>query len=200
MSYAIDQARRAFASRGGTLRTREALAAGVHPRTLYAMRDAGQLDRLSRGLYRLSGLPPLSAPDLAIVAKRMPQGVVCLISALAYHELTTQVPHAVYLAVPRTARAPVIEHPPLQVFRFSPASLAAGIVTHIIDGVPVRIYNPEKTLADCFKYRHKLGLDVVIEALRRYRGRKRPQLRKVLEYARVCRVETIVRLYLEAGL
>ena len=93
MASTTKQARKVFQKHGGTLRTSEALAAGIHPRTLYALRDAGELEQLARGLYRLAGLPPLSEPDLATVAKCIPQGVVCLISALAYHELTTQVPH-----------------------------------------------------------------------------------------------------------
>jgi len=199
MTSAIGQAREVFKRRGGTLRTREALADGIHPRTLYAMRDAGEIEQLARGLYRLAGLPPLSEPDLIPVAKRIPQGVVCLISALAYHDLTTQVPHEVHIALPRTARHPTLTYPPLHVYRFSRRAFEAGIETHIIDRTSVRIYGAEKTLADCFKYRNKIGLDVAIEALRSYRGRRGAQLQKVLEFARTCRVEKIVRPYLEAS-
>jgi predicted transcriptional regulator of viral defense system len=198
MSSPLDEARKVFKHHGGTLRTSEALTAGVHPRTLYAMRDAGELEQLARGLYRLAGLPPLSEPDLATVAKRVPQGVICLISALAYYELTTQVPHRVHVALPRSARHPRLEYPPLHVFWFSHEAFEAGIETHIIDKVPVRVYGPEKTLADCFKYRNKLGLDIAIEALRSYRSRRGAQLQAVLKYARVCRVEKTVRPYLEA--
>lgn len=179
--------------------TGEALAAGIHPRTLYAMRDAGELEPLARGVYRLADLPPLREPDLATVAKRVPQGIVCLISALAFHELTTQIPHEVHLALPRTARTPMLEYPPLHVFRFSEQAFAVGIETHSMDGVPVRIYGPEKTLADCFKFRNKIGLDVALEALKTYRKRRRPQFQQVLEFARVCRVEKILRPYLEAS-
>ncbi|GMU24298.1 MAG: hypothetical protein AMXMBFR13_43720 [Phycisphaerae bacterium] len=178
--------------------TNEALARGIHPRTLYAMRDAGELEQLARGLYRLAELPPLSEPDLATVAKRIPQGVVCLLSALAYHELTTHVPHEVHLALPRTARHPRLEYPPLHVYRFSPETFEAGIETHIIDKIPVRMYRPEKTLADCFKYRNKVGLDVALEALRSYHSRQGARLQAVLEYSRICRVEQVVRPYLEA--
>lgn len=198
MASTIEQARKVFQKHGGTLRTSEALAAGIHPRTLYTLRDAGELEQLARGLYRLAGLPPLSEPDLATVAKCIPQGVVCLISALAYHELTTQVPHEVHLALPRTARQPRLEYPPLHVYRFSRKSFEAGIETHAIDKVSVRVYSPEKTLADSFKYRNKIGLDVAIEALRAYRGRRGARLQAVLEYARICRVEHILRPYLEA--
>ncbi len=199
MTSTTEAAKDVFREHGGTLRTRDALAAGIHPRTLYAMRDAGELEQLARGLYRLSELPPLSEPDLATVAKRIPQGVICLISALAYHELTTQIPHVVHLALPRTARRPVLAHPPLQLYRFSRMAFEAGIDKHVIDNVPVRIYGPEKTLADCFKYRNKIGLDVAIEALRSYRGRRGARLQTVLEYARTCRVEKVVRPYLEAS-
>ncbi len=198
MPSPIEQTRRLFRDHGGTLRTREALAAGVHPRTLYGMQSRGELERLARGLYRLAGLPPLSDPDLATVAKLVPQGVICLISALAHHELTTQIPHEVHLALRRTARHPTLKFPPLQVFRFSEQAFAAGIETCTIDGVPVRIYSPEKTLADCFKFRNKIGLDVAIEALRTYRGRRRHRLQDVLQYARVCRVDSVIRPYLEA--
>ncbi len=188
MTEAKEKARQIFKKHGGTLRTKEAISAGIHPRTLYALRDVGELEQLARGLYRLTEMPPLENPDLATVAKRVPQGVICLISALAYHELTTQVPHAVHVALPRTSRYPALEYPPLQVYRFSRASFEAGIETKVIDDIPVRMYSAEKTLADCFKYRNKIGFDVAIEALRTYRRRRRVHLQRVLEFARICRV------------
>ncbi len=194
----IEQARQIFRDRGGTLRTSEAIAVGVHPRTLYGMQRSGELERLARGLYRLASLPPLSDPDLATVAKLVPQGVICLISALAYHELTTQIPHEVHLALPRTARNPALKYPPLRVFRFSKDAFEAGIETRTVDRMPVRIYSPEKTLADCFKFRNKIGLDVVLEALRAYRARRGARLQQVLRYARLCRVEKVMRPILEA--
>ena len=197
MTTLARRAREAFKAQGGILRTTEALAAGIHPRTLYAMRDAGQIEELARGVYRLAGLPPLANPDLATVAKRIPRGVVCLISALAYYELTTQVPHEVHLALPRTARRPQLSYPPLRVYHFSDEAMETGTDIHTIDGVAVRIYNPEKTLADCFKYRGKMGMDVVLEALRAYR-RKQPRFQRVLEYAKICRVGRLMRPYLEA--
>jgi len=199
MESSNKQAREVFRAQGGILRTREALAAGIHPRTLYAMRDAGELEQLARGVYRLAELPPLSNPDLATVGKRVPQGVVCLISALAFHDLTTQIPHVVHLALPRNARTPKLNYPPIQVYRFSGQAFRAGVGTHTIGGVQVRVYNAEKTLADCFKYRNKIGLDVVLEAMRAYRSRRRARPQRVLEYARVCRVESVIRPYLEAS-
>ena len=198
MPSVYEQARQVFRAHGGILRTREALAAGVHRRTLYELRDAGELDQLARGVYRLAEMPPLADPDLATVGKRLPKGVVCLISALAFHELTTQIPHVVHVALPRTSRTPKLEYPPLQVYRFSGQAYSAGVEPHTVEGADVRVYSAEKTLADCFKYRNKIGLDVALEAMRAYRTRRGARLQKVLEYARVCRVEKVVRPYLEA--
>lgn len=197
MTTPTHKARQAFQTNGGILRTTEALAAGIHPRTLYALRDAGHIAMLARGVYRLADLPPMANPDLATVAKRIPHGVLCLISALAYHGLTTQIPHEIHLALPRTARRPRLQHPPLRVYHFSGEAMRTGIDIHTIDGVAVRIYNPEKTLADCFKYRGKIGMDVVLEAIRAYH-RKQPRLQRILKYATICRVERLMRSYLEA--
>jgi predicted transcriptional regulator of viral defense system len=197
MPSITDRARKVFRTHGGTMRTTDALAAGIHPRTLYAMRDAGDIETLARGVYRLGGLAPMSNPDLATVGMRVPNGVICLISALAFHELTTQVPHEIHVAISRTARPPRLDFPPLRIYRFSTAAFEAGIETHSIDRISVRIYGAEKTLADCFKYRSKIGMDVVLEAIRNYRRRGRPQFQKVLEYAKLCRVERVIRPYLE---
>ncbi len=194
----FEKERRAFSQSGGLLRTGAALRAGIHPRTLYDMRDEGVVEQLSRGLYRLADLPALSNPDLVTVALKIPAGVVCLISALAYHEITTQIPHEVHVALPRGAEPPRLKHPPLRVFWFTGRSFTEGIETHKVDGIRFRVYSPEKTLADCFKYRNKLGLDTVLEALRLYRSRKRPNVDDLMKFARVCRVEKVMRPYLEA--
>lgn len=198
MTTLLQQAQDVFAAHRGVLRTVEAQRAGIHPRTLYALRDEGTVEQVARGLYRLTTFPAPGEPDLVTVAKKVPRAVFCLLTALAFHRLTTQVPHAVSIALPRTARIPRLAYPPLDVFRFSPSSLRAGVQEHAIDGVPIRIYSPEKTLADTFKYRHKLGLDVAVEALRIYRGQRKQDWRQVLEFARVCRVENVMRPYLEA--
>ncbi|WP_022949979.1 type IV toxin-antitoxin system AbiEi family antitoxin domain-containing protein [Methylohalobius crimeensis] len=195
---ALESAKQAFHHHGGVLRTSEAIRLGIHPRTLYAMRDSGVLECLSRGLYRLAELPPLSNPDLATVALRVPNGVICLISALAYHELTTQIPHEIYLAVPRGAEPPRLDAPPVRVFWFTGKAFSEGIEVHEVDGTQVRIYSVEKTLADCFKYRNKIGLDTAIEALKLYVNRRRIQLDKLMAYACICRVEKVMRPYLEA--
>ena len=192
------RAKAAFQQHGGVLRTADALRAGIHPRTLYQMRDAGELDRLERGLYRLADLPPLGNPDLVTVALKIPEGVVCTISALAFHEITTQIPHQIHLALPRGSATPRIEHPPLRPYRFTGEAFSSGAVAHEIDGVRVRIYGPEKTVADCFKYRNVLGLDTALEALKLYLKRRRPDVDALTKYARVCRVEKTLRPYVEA--
>jgi predicted transcriptional regulator of viral defense system len=187
-----------FRAWGGTLRMSEAIRLGVSRRSLYAMRDAGVLEQVSRGLYRLRGMPLPANPDLVTIAKRVRQGVVCLISALAYHELTTQVPHEVYVALEKGAEAPRVAHPPLRLFWFSGPAFTEGVELRKVDGVPLRVYTPEKTIADCFKFRNKLGMDVVLEALKLWRERRSRHTQTLLLHARHCRVERIIRPYLEA--
>jgi predicted transcriptional regulator of viral defense system len=183
------------------LRTTDAIRLGVHPRTLYNLRDRGELEQVGRGIYRLATAPQLTSPDLVSVAMRIPRAVICLISALAHHSLTTQVPHAVDVALPSHAQIPKLDGVPLRVFWYSDPSLSAGIDVISIDQVPVRVYSPEKTIADCFKYRNKIGLDVAIEALRAYRERRRkPDYQALSKYAKVDRVEKVMRPYLEAVL
>src|SRR5204863_4880169 len=172
------------------LRTSKAIRLGIHPRTLYALRDAGDIEQVGRGLYRLSTAPPLSSPDLIPIALRIPRAVVCLISALAHHRLTTQVPHSVDIALPSHAQIPKVNGVPVRVFWFPALAFEAGVETITVDRLAIRIYSPENTIADCFKYRNKIGIDVAIEALRTYReGVRRVPVSKLMEYARICRVE-----------
>jgi predicted transcriptional regulator of viral defense system len=187
-----------FRRHGGSLRMSEALRLGINRKRLYSMRDAGVLETITRGLYRLASLDPLARPDLVTVATRIPQGVLCLISALSFHELTTQVPHTVDVALERGMRKPRLDHPPTRFFWFSGPAFHEGIETHKLDGVPVRIFDPEKTLADCFRYRNQLGTDVVLEALRLWRERRRKKLDALLKYARMRHVERAMRPYLQA--
>jgi predicted transcriptional regulator of viral defense system len=195
----IAKARQVFTSHGGMLRTSKALRLGIHPRTLYALRDAGEIEKVGRGLYRLSTAPPLSSPDLVPIAIRMPRTVVCLISALAHHGLTTQIPHAIDIALPSHAKVPKVDGVPLRVFWYPESSFRAGVEVVAIDDVSVRIYSPEKTIADCFKYRNKIGLDVAIEALRAYRERTpKPNRAALIRFAQINRVQKIMRPYLEA--
>ena len=197
-SPAFERATRVFEERGGILHAMEALRTGIHPVTLYAMRDSGALEVLSRGVFRLAGGPPLGYPDLVTVAARIPAGVICLISALAFHELTTQIPHQVHVALPRGAAEPRLDHPPIQTYRFSDETFSAGVETHALDGVRVSVYGPEKTLADCFKFRNRVGLDTLIEAIRFYRERGDVKVADLMRYASACRVTKVMRPYLEA--
>ncbi len=191
-------AKEVFSNHGGVMTRKQAVDAGMSPNTFYAMRDAGIIEMISRGWYTLADQPPSSRPDLAAVALRVPKGVICLISALSFHEITTEVPHMVYLALEKDAAEPRIDYPPIRTFRFSGESFRAGMETHSIDGIDTKIYCAEKTIADCFKFRNKIGLDVAIEALTMYRRSERFDAGTVLEYARVCRVQKVIRPYLEA--
>ena len=193
----IDSAKQIFLRHGGILRTGEALDQGIHRRALYAMRDAGILERLERGLFRLAELPPLSDPDLITVARKIPKGVVCLISALHLHNITTQIPHAVSIAVIRGTEPPRLNFPPIQIYWFSGEAFTAGVEEHIIEKTIVRVYGAEKTLADCFKFRNKIGMDTALEALTLYLESRKPNPRKLLQFAKVCRVEKVMRPYLE---
>lgn len=197
-SSRFDRATAVFKKHGGILRTNQILREGIHPDTLYTMRDSGNLVTVSRGVYRLSDSPPLSNPDLVTVAARVPSGVICLISSLSFHELTTQIPHEVNIALPKGAEEPRIDHPPVRTYRFSAETFSEGIETHEIDGIDVRIYNPEKTLADCFKFRNRIGLDTVVEALRMYHDLGTVRVNDLMHYSSICRVEKIIRPYLEA--
>ena len=194
----IEYAIHLFSDHGGVLRTKKAMDLGIHPRTLYYMRDKSLVERISRGVFRLASLPPLSQPDLATVALRIPRAVICLVSALSYHDITTQIPHEVQIALPRGTKKPVLEHPPIHVFRFSGNALTEGITTVPIDAVNVRIYKPAKTVADCFRFRNKIGTDVAIEALKLCLEDKHIKSAELLRYARLWRVEKVMLPYLEA--
>lgn len=169
----------------------------IHPRTLYELRDKGILIQISRGVYRLADTP-ITNPDLVAISARAPNAVVCLISALSFHNITTQIPHAIYIAIPQNTKPPRIDNPPLSVHKFSGDALTAGVEKHLIDGVPVKIYSIEKTIADCFKFRNKIGLDVCIEALKLYKARKKINIQKIINYAKICRVYKIITPHLES--
>lgn len=189
-----------FKQHGGQLRMSDAIKLGISRYTLYSMRDKGVVELVSRGIYRLVDLPPISNPDLVTVGLRFPNTVVCLVSALAYHELTTQIPHRVHIAISRNSRIPKLDTPPIQVYKFSDEAYQAGIESHKIDNITVQVYSPEKTIADCFKYRNKIGMDIVLEALKRYKENKKININKLIKYAKVCRVYKVMQPYLEAML
>lgn len=182
------------------MRTSEALKHGIHPRTLYFMRDHNYLNVLARGTYRLAELEPVDYQDIVTVASKVKSGVICLISALSYHEITTQIPHEVYVAISRKMSYPRLEYPPARFFKFSEKSFKAGVDIHKISGIDVKIYSLEKTIVDCFRYRNKIGMDVALEALKLWRRKKDADVGKVMEYARICRVYNVIKPYVEATL
>lgn len=198
LSSAEENALNVFKKSGGVLRTFQVLERGVHPRTLYDLRDRGLLEQVSRGVYRLAGLAPLGNPDLVRVAARVPKAVICLISALHFHNLTTEIPHEVQIALPRGTKLPRVRQPPIRTFWFADSAYTEGVETHSVDGVGVRIYGPAKTVADCFKFRNKIGLEVALESLRTGIEEQRFRPADLMKFARVCRVQHTIRPYLEA--
>ncbi|HEC16415.1 MAG TPA: transcriptional regulator [Sedimenticola sp.] len=169
------------------------------PRTcLSRLVAAGKLQRIGRGLYVLPDNDVTERHSLAEACKLVPKGVVCLLSALRFHELTTQNPSDIWLAIGEKAWRPRIQYPPLRIVRFSQATLGARTEEHRIEGVTVRVYSPAKTVADCFKYRNKIGLDVAIEALRECWRSRRCTMDDLWHYAGLCRVRNVMRPYLES--
>jgi predicted transcriptional regulator of viral defense system len=193
-----EKAREIFRKHGGLLRTKDAIRLGIHPRMLYGMRDAGELEKINRGHYRLAELPQLGNPDLVAAALAVPKGVVCLISALSYHGIGTQIPRTVDIAIEKDSKRPRIDYPPIRTFWFSGAAFTEGVQVCDIDGVAVRIYSPAKTVADCFKCRNKVGLDVALEALREAIRNRLATVDELFQMAKVCRVANVMRPYLEA--
>jgi len=158
----------------------------------------GQLKRVGRGLYSLPGREVSAHGSLAEVARRVPKGVVCLLSALRFHGLTTQAPFEVWLAIENKSLAPKLDFPPLRIVRFSGAALTEGVEEHVVDGVTIRVTGVAKTVADCFKYRNKIGLDVALEALREAWHAKRMTSEDIWRYAKICRVANVMRPYLDS--
>ena len=185
-------------SKAGVLRPRDLNSYNI-PRTyLSRLCSAGKLQRIGRGLYVLPGSGATEHHSLAEAGKRVPKGVVCLLSALSFHELTTQAPFEVWLAIGEKAWRPRLEYPPLRIVHSSQAALNAGVEEHKLEGVTVHVYSPAKTVADCFKYRNKIGLDVAIEALRECRRARHCTIDDLWHYAAICRVRNVMRPYLES--
>jgi predicted transcriptional regulator of viral defense system len=180
------------------LRTRDLEAYGIWRANLRDYVEQGVLTRVGRGLYTLADVEAGENHSLAEVGKRVPQGTVCLLSALRFHGLTTQQPHETWLALDGKARSPKTDSLALRIVRFTGSALSEGREEHIIEGVPVKIYNLAKTVADCFKFRNKIGLDVALEALRETWRARRCGMSELMRYARVCRVANVMRPYLES--
>ncbi len=187
-----------LASERGLVRARDLTSERIPRATLSRLVESGRLTQVSRGLYALPGQSKSEQHQLAEIAIRSPQGVFCLLTALRFHELTTQSPHEVWLAIPNKSHPPKLDYPPLRIVRFSGAALTEGAQVHVVDDVPVRVYSVAKTVADCFKYRNKIGLDVALEALRECRREKRATNDELWRYAKVCRVADVMRPYMES--
>jgi len=195
---AIQKATLKFKENNGILHTSEAIRLGIHPAILYKMRDERLIEPLSRGVYRLTELPALDNRDLVATAVAIPHAVICLISALSFHALTSQIPRKIDIACKSSSRRPVLKYLPIRVFWFSSVSFESGIEEHKIDGITLHVYCVEKTLADCFKYRKRIGMDVFIEALKTFWIEKRGSVDKLMEYAAICRVSRLIRPYVES--
>ncbi len=187
-----------LARKKGIIRAQDVEVAGISRNYLYRMHSEGLLAKIAVGLYTLPEAPVTENSNLAEVAKRLPKAVVCLISALSYHEITTQIPHQIWLTIPRGSWRPNIEYPPLNLTYVSDPAYSFGIQEHVINGVVVKIYSPAKTVADCFKFRNKVGLDVAIEALREAWRSRKVTMDEMVMAAGIDRVSKVMRPYMEA--
>jgi predicted transcriptional regulator of viral defense system len=182
----------------GLVRPADLEARGIPRAHIYRLARHGLVQRLTRGIYAAAGHAPTAEHSLARVAKRVPGAVFCLLTALRFHGLTTQAPAEVWIALPEKARRPRLDYPRLRVARFSGPVLAAGIETHRVEGVEIRVYSAAKTVADCFRYRNKVGIDVAVEALRDFSRRHRGGATALARYARVGRVSRVMQPYLDS--
>jgi predicted transcriptional regulator of viral defense system len=187
-----------YVSQHGIVRPRDIEAIGLPREYLLRLHRQGKVVRSGRGLYSLPDAAITERHSYAEVARRVPGSVFCLLSALAFHEITTQNPASVWIALPNGARRPAISTPSLRVVRLSGPSLTEGIENHKVEGVPIRVYSVAKTVADCFKFRNKVGLDVAIEALKDALREKKAAVNEIYRYAKVCRVSNVIRPYMEA--
>lgn len=187
-----------LAHKQGVLRARDLADANIPRIVLARLVESGALEKVSRGLYRLPDANPSEHDSLVTVALRVPQAVFCLLSALQFHELTTQLPRQVWIAMPRGSHVPKIDYPPIKMVQFTGETYTEGVEEHKRDGVTLRVYSVAKTVVDCFKHRNKIGLDVALEALRDARTRKKVSANELWRFAKICRVANVMRPYLEA--
>jgi len=187
-----------LAAERSLIRPRDLTERGLPTVALTRLVRQGRLQRVGRGLYALPDRPVSEHNTLAEVARKHPQAIVCLLSALRFHDLTTQSPFEVWLAIPNKARAPKMDYPPLRIVRFSGEALTVGVEDHVIDGVPVRVTSVARTVADCFKFRNKIGLDVALEALKEAWRAKRVSMDELWHYATLGRVTNVMRPYMES--
>jgi predicted transcriptional regulator of viral defense system len=187
-----------YVRRTGIVRSRDLTQLGVPQDYLWRLYRRGLLERVGRGLYTFPEAEATEHHSLAEACKRVPHGVICLLSALRFHEITTQSPYQVWIAIDVKARAPKADRLSLRVVRFSGLALSEGVQEQTLEGVRLRVFNPAKTVADCFKYRNKIGRDVAVEALRDCLSQHKATADEVWRYAKICRVTEVIRPYLEA--
>lgn len=187
-----------FIRKKGIVRAKDLTPLAVPRVYLSRLVQTGDIERVSRGLYAATDGNPTANRTLAQVSRRVPQGTVCLLSALRFHGLTTQLPSQVWIAIDEKARTPREQLLPLRIVRFSGQALTEGVRTHTIENVRVRVYSAAKTVADCFKYRNKIGLDVALEALRDSQRKNKCTMDELWRFARICRVANVMQPYLEA--
>lgn len=184
--------------RQGIIRPRDMDEYNIHRKYIHVLYSRGMLIRIGRGLYTLPDTEPSENRSIAEACKRMPSGIICLLSALRFHELTTQSPYEVWMAIDNKARSPKELGIPIRIARYSGEVLTSGIEQHKIEGVSIRVYSPAKTVADCFKFRNKIGLDVALEALRDCHQSRKCTMDDLWKYAKICRVAKIMKPYLES--
>ncbi len=189
-----------FQSNSGVVRFSAILKAGFHPDSLSTLVKEKKVEKIARGLYRLTNYDIGDHPDVVIVSLQAPRGVICLLSALSFHEATVEIPKYVDIAIPRGTHAYRIKYPPVRFYRFDPKAWKSGIEEHKIEGYKIKVYNLAKTIADCFKFRNKIGINVAREALKIAAAEKNIKLKEIMEYAKICRVDSIIKPILETML
>lgn len=187
-----------FRKKGGLAGYSEIIKAGFSKVLLKTILNSGRIEKIDRGLYKLSDGVTLSNPDFAMASIKIPKGVVCLLSALAFHEVTNEIPRYVDIAIPRGVHENKIKYPPVKFYRFASESWKAGIEEHEINGRKIRVYNLAKTIADCFKFRNKIGMDVVRAVLKTAINEKGIKPKEIMRYSKICRIDNIIKPILEA--
>jgi len=187
-----------FQSHGGVARFSAILKAGFHPDSLSALEKEGKVEKIARGLYRITNYTPGSHPDLVVASLQAPKGVICLLSALSFHEATNEIPKYVDIAIPQGTHANRIKYPPVKFYRFAPKAWKIGIEKHEVENHQVKIYSLAKTIADCFKFRNRIGVDIARDALKFAIAEKDIKPKEIMEYAKICRVDSIIKPILEA--
>jgi predicted transcriptional regulator of viral defense system len=189
-----------FKKEGGTLRFSVILKAGFHPDTLSALERQRSVEKIGWGLYRLKAEKPIENPDLVMVMLKAPRATVCLISALAFHEATDEIPRQIDLAIPRGSHANKIDYPPVRYYRLTQEAWEAGRQKHLIENQAIYVYSLAKTVADCFKFRNRMGINVARAALKTALTEKKVSPKEIMKYAKICKVTNVIKPVLEAML